>query len=102
MASATSAAAATSPSTENFPRWDLTAGSWSAHRQFRWRCIEKVIAGVAVALAGLALLLGDVGLGAITIPRSPWVGGLLSAAGVLYSAAAMVALCSRRKPLVRA
>lgn len=72
----------------------------SAYRQFRWRCIEKIIAGVAVALAGLALLLGDVGLGAITIPRSPWAGGLIAAAGVLYSAAAVVALRSRRKPSV--
>lgn len=72
----------------------------SAYRQFRWRCIEKIIAGVAAFLAGLALLLGDVGLGTITISHSPWAGVLIAAAGVLYSAAAVVALRSRRKPLV--
>lgn len=71
-----------------------------AYAQFRWRCIQKVVAGLAIGLAGLALILGDVGLGTIALPQSRWAGALIAAAGVLYSTAAVVALRKRRRPLV--
>ncbi len=46
----------------------------SAYRQVRGRCIEKIIAGLAAALAGLVLMLGDVGLGTVRSRRASGSG----------------------------
>ena len=70
----------------------------SADQQFRWRCIQRIIGGVAVALAGIALMLGEIRFGSIVFPQSLWLGAFLSAAGVLFIVAAVVALCARAKP----
>lgn len=72
----------------------------SAYRQFRWRCIQKILAGVAISLAGLALVFGDIGFGAVTIPQSTWIGAVIAVAGALYAVAAGLAWHGRSKPSV--
>lgn len=73
----------------------------SAYEQFRWRCIQRIVAGLAIALAGFALTLGDVGFGSLVIPKSIWGGVVIAVAGVLFSLAAVVALRKRPRPTVR-
>lgn len=73
----------------------------SAYNQFRWSCIQKIVAGLAIGLAGVALALAEIPFGAVTIPQTPWFGAIIAVAGLLYSTSAAVALHSRRKPLVR-
>ncbi|MCT1777043.1 hypothetical protein [Brachybacterium sp. p3-SID957] len=70
----------------------------SAYQQLRWRCVQRLIGDVAVALASVALTLGEIRFGSIVFPQSPWLGVFLAAAGVLLVVAAVVALCTRAEP----
>lgn len=72
----------------------------SAYRQFRGRCLQKMITGLAIVLAGIALALSDVELGGLTIPGSIWLGAVISLGGLLYGVSAVLALRARRKSAV--
>ena len=73
----------------------------SAYGAFRSRCLQKMIAGAAIMLAGIALLFSEIRLGDLTVPGNPWLGAALVVVGALYAAAAVVALRRRKKPSVR-
>ncbi|MGP9682933.1 hypothetical protein [Brachybacterium sp. AOP3-A1-3] len=67
-------------------------------RQRFWRAVQGIIIGLAIGLAGLALSLGQVDLGAVHIPRSPVLGGALAVAGVLITVSNVMAARRARRP----
>lgn len=69
-----------------------------ADRQFRARSIQRLFYGLALALAGLALVLGEIRLGTLVIPQSPWAGTFLALAGVLFMVAAVAGMRRGRTP----
>lgn len=71
----------------------------SAYRQFRWRCIQKIIAGLAIGLGGVVLVFSEISFGAVTIAQSAWFGTMIAATGLLYAASSVAALHGRRKPV---
>ncbi|MGP9844929.1 hypothetical protein [Brachybacterium sp. 107] len=72
--------------------------AWVTRRQRFWRAVEGVILGLAIALAGLALSLGQVDLGAVHIARSPMLGSALAAAGALIMVSKVMAARRARRP----
>lgn len=68
-----------------------------ADQQFRWWSVQRIIGGAAIALAGIALMLGEIRFGSIVLPQSTWLGAIIAVAGVLRVVAAVVALCTRAK-----
>lgn len=72
----------------------------SAYRQFRWSRIQKIIAGIAVALAGIAIAFAELPFGAVTIPQSPVFGALIALAGIAYAVSAGLSLRNRPRPMV--
>lgn len=67
-----------------------------ARSQRAWDAVRTVISAFALLMLGLALASGDIAIGALTIPQSPFAGVALKIAGALFGAAALVGL--RRSP----
>lgn len=65
-------------------------------KQRHTRAWQNIIAGLAVALAGLAVCLGSIDLGFVEIPRSPFFGGVIVVVGGLVAAAGVVGTLKRR------
>lgn len=72
-----------------------------AYSQFRSRCIQKIIAGLAVALAGVVLVFAEISFGTVTIPGNPLLGAAIAIAGVVYALSVVMTLRNRKKPLIR-
>ena len=73
----------------------------SAYEKFRWRCIQKMIAGGAVALAGLVLMFTEIRFGEASVPGNQVLGIVIAIAGALYAVSAAAALRQRKKPSAR-
>lgn len=73
----------------------------SAYDQFRWLCVQRIIAGAAVALLGVTLMFSELRLGSIAVPDHPVLGAAIALGGLLYGLSSLVALRNRRKPAVR-
>ncbi|GAB3190378.1 hypothetical protein [Nesterenkonia suensis] len=59
----------------------------SVNARQKTQALQSLLAAVALSLLGLALVSGDVPLGALTVPQSPFFGAVLLAAGVLFAVA---------------
>ncbi len=73
----------------------------SAYEKFRWRCIQKMISGGAIALAGLVLVFIEIRFGEVSVPGNQILGIAIAIAGALYAVSAAAALRQRKKPSVR-
>lgn len=72
--------------------------AWVTRRQRFWRSVQGIIIGLAIALAGLALSLSPVELGALRLSQSPVLGGALAVAGVLVMVSQVMAARRARRP----
>lgn len=72
--------------------------AWVTRRQRFWRSVQGITIGLVIALAGLALSLSPVELGALRLSQSRVLGSALAVAGVLVMVSQVMAARRVRRP----